>query len=337
VAPEKSPLRVGIILTNHFTLSAFAAFVDHLRLAADEGDRSWPIRVQWSIMAAQRRPIVASCGVMVEPTSELLPPDALDYLAVVGGILHDGSQIDQSTVRYLRRVGTTRLPMIGICTGSFVLCRAGLMKGHRSCVSWYHYRDFREMFPDHDAVTDRLFLTDRLRITCAGGAGAAALASHLIERHLGGAIAQKATQILLFDGAKSVADTQPHPLVPECVAEPRVRRALLLIEQGLTQPVSIRGVASELGISVRQLERLCRRHLGMGPAAVHRRMRMRFANWLIENTDRPIMEVAVEAGFNDGAHFSREFKRIYGVSPSRHRLIPRPPVGMDRALTRVFE
>ena len=76
MAPEKSPLRVGIILTNHFTLSAFAAFVDHLRLAADEGDRSWPIRVQWSIMAAQRRPIVASCGVMVEPTSELLPPFA---------------------------------------------------------------------------------------------------------------------------------------------------------------------------------------------------------------------------------------------------------------------
>jgi transcriptional regulator GlxA family with amidase domain len=48
--PERSarpPLRVGIVLAHHFTLSAFAVFVDHLRLAADEGDRSRPLHVQW--------------------------------------------------------------------------------------------------------------------------------------------------------------------------------------------------------------------------------------------------------------------------------------------------
>jgi transcriptional regulator GlxA family with amidase domain len=48
-------------------------------------------------------------------------------------------------------------------------------------------------------VADRLFLADGPRITCAGGAGAAALATHLIERHLGRAVAQKASQVLLFD------------------------------------------------------------------------------------------------------------------------------------------
>ena len=32
----RAPLRVGIILAEHFTLSAFAVFIDHLRLAADE-------------------------------------------------------------------------------------------------------------------------------------------------------------------------------------------------------------------------------------------------------------------------------------------------------------
>ena len=33
----REPLRVGVILAEHFTLSAFAVFIDHLRLAADEG------------------------------------------------------------------------------------------------------------------------------------------------------------------------------------------------------------------------------------------------------------------------------------------------------------
>lgn len=335
--PQRPRLRVGIILAERFTLSAFATFVDHLRLAADEGDRSRPLFVQWSIMSARGEPVIASCGVRVQPTSGLLPPEALDYVVVVGGILHVGPQVDECTLRYLRQAGATRVPLIGICTGSFVLCRAGVMQGHRSCVSWYHYQDFREMFPDHEVVADRLFVTDGLRTTCAGGAGTAALAAHLIERHLGRATAHKATQILLFDRPRCAGDPQPHPPTSEGVIEPRVRRALLLIEQNLTRPVSIAGIASELGISVRQLERLCRRHLGLGPAALLRRMRIRFAHWLVENTNRSVMEIAVEAGFSDGAHFSRQFKRAYGLSPSRHRLEAHRAVDTDRAVVRVFE
>ena len=85
---NRPPLRVGVILAHHFTLSAFAVFVDHLRLAADEGDRSRPLHVQWSIMASNRNENVpASCGVMLEPTSALLPPETLDYVVVIGGIL----------------------------------------------------------------------------------------------------------------------------------------------------------------------------------------------------------------------------------------------------------
>ena len=330
-------LRVGIILAEHFTLSAFAVFVDHLRLAADEGDRSRPMRVQWSIMSARHEPISASCGVALQPTSALLSPDALDYVVVVGGILHAGPQVDEFTLRYLREAGASRTPLIGICTGSFVLCRAGLMKGRRSCVSWYHYQDFREAFPDHEVVADRLFLADGPRITCAGGAGAAALASHLIERHLGRATAYKASQVLLFDGPRQGTDAQPHPPMSESVNEPRVRRALLLMEQNLTRPIAVAAIAEELGVSVRQLERLCREHLGLGPASLYRQLRMRYANWLIENTDRSVTEIAIEAGFADCAHFSRQFKDVYGFSPSRHRVQPHQTGSADVAHARVFE
>jgi len=333
----REPLRVGVILAEHFTLSAFAVFIDHLRLAADEGDRSRPVHVQWSIMASRQESVPASCGVMIEPTSRFLPPESLDYVVVIGGLLHAGPQIDEATIRYLREVAETRVPLIGICTGSFILCRAGLMRGRRSCVSWYHYQDFLEAFPDHDVVADRLFLADGPRITCAGGAGAAALATHLIERHLGSAVAQKASQVLLFDKPRSGSDAQPHPPLSETVSEPRVRRALLLMEQNLNRPIAIAAVAEELGMSVRQLERLCREHVGLGPASLYRQLRMRYANWLIENTDRSVTEIAIEAGFADCAHFSRQFKDAYGLSPSTRRLQPNRPLSGDAARARVFE
>ena len=167
----RAPLRVGMILADNFTLSAFALFIDHLRLAADEGDRSRPLNVQWSIMASRPDPLRASCGVMTTPTSNFLDPRELDYVVMVGGVLHAGRQIDDATERYLKRVAEAGVPLIGMCTGSFILCRIGLMKGRKACVSWYHYQDFLDEFPDHDVVADRLFVADGDRITCSGGAG----------------------------------------------------------------------------------------------------------------------------------------------------------------------
>ena len=334
---SRPPLRVGIVLAHHFTLSAFAVFVDHLRLAADEGDRSRPLHVQWSIMAARPEAVAASCGVMLQPTHALLTPETLDYVVVIGGILHAGPQIDESTTRYLREVGSTNVPLIGICTGSFILCRAGLMKGRRSCVSWYHYQDFLEAFPNQEVIADRLFLADGPRITCAGGAGAAALATYLIEQHLGRAVAQKASQVLLFDRTRSGSEAQPHPPLSESVTEPRVRRALLLMEQNLARPIAVAAVAAELGLSARQLERLCRQHAGMGPASLYRQLRMRYANWLIENTDRSVTDIANEAGFADCAHFSRQFKDAYGLSPTSRRLQPQHTVNGAQARARIFE
>jgi len=333
----RAPLRVGIILAEHFTLSAFAVFTDHLRLAADEGDRSRPLHVQWSIMASRQVSVPASCGVLIEPTSGFIPPEQLDYVVVVGGILHAGPQVDEATVRYLREANASNIPLIGICTGSFILCRAGLMKGRRSCVSWYHYQDFLEAFPGQTVIADRLFLADGPRITCAGGAGTAALATHLIEQHLGRAVAQKASQVLLFDRERSGSDAQPHPPLSETVREPRVRRALLLMEQNLTRPVAIAAIADELGVSVRQLERVCREHVGMGPASLYRQLRMRYAHWLVENTDRSVTEIAIEAGFADCAHFSRQFKDAYGLSPSTRRLQPNRSTFSDAAGGRVYE
>ena len=183
------------------------------------------------------------------------------------------------------------------------------------------------MSPDHEAPADRRLLADGLRITCA-------VAAILIERHLGRAAALKANQVLLFNRHRGTGYTQPHAQISECIDEPRVRRALLLMEQNLTQWLPMGSAATELGISVRQLERLCRRHFDVEPAAQYRQMRMRFAHWLIESTARPVIEIATEAGFNDGAHFCRQSKENYGLSPSHHRRKAHGTSVTHRLLTR---
>jgi transcriptional regulator GlxA family with amidase domain len=193
------------------------------------------------------------------------------------------------------------------------------MARRRSCVSWYHLRDFTEEFPEHEAIADQLFLVDGDRITCSGGSGVADLAAFLIARHIGGAAAQKSLHVLQLERARDGWSAQPHPPIGHQIADERVRRALLLMEQAITDPLPIARIAASLRISLRQLDRLFHEVLGIGPGAAYRRLRLRYARLLLETTSQTVTEVAVESGFADCAHFTRQFKELFGVTPSRAR------------------
>ncbi|WP_328838263.1 GlxA family transcriptional regulator [Methylobrevis albus] len=312
-------LDVGFLLANHFTLSAFSLFIDHLRLAADDGDRSRPIRARWQVMSSRQDPIRASCGIGITPTAGLGDPASFDYIVVVGGLLHTGAPFDEETLAWLKKAAALGVPLVGLCTGSFVLARAGLMTGRRCCVSWYHYQDFRTEFPHHAPVADRLYVIDGNRITCAGGGGVADLATALIEKHIGRAVAQKSRHVLLLDRARSASEAQPHPPVAEGVADDRVRRALLLMEQNIAVPLPIADIARRVRVSTRQLERLFHAVLGQRPAEFYRQLRLRYARFLLDTTDRSVTAIALDAGFSDCAHFSRQFKAMHGFTPSDSR------------------
>jgi transcriptional regulator GlxA family with amidase domain len=312
-------LSVGFVLAQNFTLSAFSLFIDQLRLAADEGDRSRQILCHWSVMTRRMAPVPASCGVLVSGTSDLTDPRRFDYIVVVGGILHGGPQLDEATVAYLQEAARQGVALVGLCTGSFILARAGLMKDRQVCVSWYHYQDFVSEFDDSVPVADRLFVADGDRITCAGGGGTADLATFLIERHIGRSVAQKSRHVLMLDRARAGNDAQPHPPVVDGVLDERVRRAMLLMEQNITDPMPIADIAARLQLSTRQLERLFLGITGTGPAEFYRSLRLRYARWLLDNTSRQVTDIALDAGFSDCAHFSRQFKAAHGFAPSERR------------------
>ncbi|WP_185984084.1 GlxA family transcriptional regulator [Aureimonas mangrovi] len=316
-------LRVGFVLAHQFTLSALSLFTDTLRLAADEGDRSRPIHCSWAVMSARSEPMRSSCGISVSRTSPFVDPRMFDYVVAVGGLLHGGQQMDTAGVDYLRSAAAAGVPLIGVCTGSFILSRAGLMKGRRTCVSWYHFADFEAEFPDQTPDADRLFITDRDRITCAGGSGVADLAAHLIATHVSAAAAQKSLHVLQLQNARAGTDPQPHANVVPADDE-RVRRAVLVMEQHVAEPLPIEAIANKLRLSTRQLERLFNDTLAISPAMAYRQLRLRYARRLLETTRKSVTQIAVEAGFCDGAHFARQFRGYFGVAPRDARAHARP-------------
>jgi transcriptional regulator GlxA family with amidase domain len=320
--PHDSPrlrLRVGFVLANNFTLSALALFVDTLRLAADEGDLSRRIQCDWKVMSSGAHWLRASCGLEVHPDSGLLDPSQFDYIAVIGGVLHQGQQVDAATEDYLKKAAAAQVPLIGVCTGTFVLARAGLLDGRRCCVSWYHHSDMVREFANVEPVSDRLFLIDGNRITSSGGAGVADLAATLVNRHVGSAAAHKSLGVLLFESPRPDDAPQPLPsFVPQSVS-PTVRRVVSLMEQNLEDPLPLSALAARAGVGERQLSRLFVADFGQPPAAVYRRIRVHYGRWLLEHSTQSVTGIAAVAGFADGAHFGKEFRRAFGTSPAEFR------------------
>lgn len=313
------PLSVGFVLVKQFTLCAFANFVDVLRLAADEGDRSRPIRCQWAVISADMAPIASSCGVLIQPQDRLGDPRRFDYVVVVGGLLTDLAEGDPRIDDFLRLAALRDIPLVGLCTGPFVLHRAGLMNGYRCCVSWFHHNDFLEAFDGFRPVSDRIFVVDRDRLTCSGGASTAHLAAYLVERHVGRAQAMKSLHIMMINGADVGETPQPGMPLDLATADPLVQRVLLMMQLHLDAPLSIFRIARLVGLGKRRIERRFRTVFGRSPLEVYRQMRLGQARHLIEHTQRSITSIAAECGFCDSSHLSRAFRQEYGVSPASFR------------------
>ena len=318
----KSPpprLRVGFILAPRFTLCAFANFVDVLRLAADEGDRSRPIHCRWRILSPTAEPIESSCGVRIEPEDRPGDPRQFDYIVVVGGLIGEIERLHSGQIAFLRQAAQAGVPLVGVCTGAFILHRAGLMDGYKCCVSWFHHQDFLDQFDGLVPVSNQIFVADRDRLSCSGGASSAQLAAYLVKRHIGQAAARKSLSIMIIDEAMEGERPQPGLPMELHTQDLLVRRALLAMQQHMDSPLSVSRIAESLSVSRRQLERHFSEQLGVTPGDADKQIRIAQARHLLTTTHRSISEIAAETGFCDASHFIRVFKASEAAAPAAWR------------------
>ena len=312
-------LSVGFILARRFTLCAFANFVDVLRLAADEGDRSRPILCAWTVLSDTMNPIASSCGVHVQPTERLGDPKKFDYIVVIGGLIDEIPNLSREYTRYLQHAAASGVPLVGVCTGAFILHGARLMDGYRCCVSWFSHADFLEQFDGLTPVSDQIFIVDRDRLTCSGGASSAHLAAYLVEKHVGRAQASKSLHIMIIDDALSAEKPQPGIPIDIKTNDQLVKKALLLMQQNMDITLSASEIARRLGVNRRRLERHFQDAVGMAPTLAYKIIRLEYAEFLLRHTEQPVTGIANSTGFCDSSHFIRAFRERRGVTPAVFR------------------
>jgi transcriptional regulator GlxA family with amidase domain len=91
------------------------------------------------------------------------------------------------------------------------------------------------------------------------------------------------------------------------------------MEQHLDDSLTIENIAAAVGLCRRQLERLFENKAGMSPATAYTMVRMKKARHLLTQSNAQMIEIALDVGYNNASHFSRTFKRVYGITPTELR------------------
>lgn len=103
--------------------------------------------------------------------------------------------------------------------------------------------------------------------------------------------------------------------------EPRLHGLLGRIIQNPEQEWSIQAMASVAHLSRSQLIRLFNQHLGVSPHAFVHKLRLQKAAMLLKQSNHSVLAVALSSGFLSETHFSKAFKKFYGISPSQYRMM----------------
>lgn len=319
-------LRIAILLLPDFTLSAFSLFLDPIRLAADERDGSRQIRCKWHVLTLNNLPVKSSCGVEVYPTASRLDHSDIDWLVVVGGLTRTSIHDDYRVLSFIEQAANDDVRIIGLCTGVFSMAAAGILDDQVCCVSWFHRDEFLSKYDFENVDSTRLFHIGDRHITCAGGIGAALVAFEVIRRSLGDGVASKSAKILLMPQSWGYSPEQPMAPFTGVQSE-KVRDALHYIEGRIDQKIEMQGVADSIGVSVRQLERLFKDHVGHSPSRAVTLLRTEKGRALLTETEESIIDIALACGYQTPSHFGVAFKEKFGTSPAAYRKKVREKAG----------
>jgi len=313
-------LRVGIVLWPGFPLLSLAGLCDGLRHAADLGDQSRQMRCTWEVVGHTGEAVKASCGIRVPVDRSLSQPGAYDYVAVIGGLLPQIADAPPHYAPFLAATAASGVPLIGICTGSFVLARLGLLNGHVPCIHPFHVPDWQALYPGAPFKSNAHFAVGHDRITCPGGISIVELAAELVRRHCGADRAAKVVhQMTVNVQGEATHVARHHALGYNSTDHEKLRQAVVLMEKNLVTPLEIAVIAKLVDSSSRQLERVFVAELGATPSEYYRSTRLKYARWLLTTTDLPVVTIAYESGFSDASHFIRHFQQLYGMAPGRLR------------------
>jgi AraC family transcriptional regulator, glycine betaine-responsive activator len=312
---QSPPRRIVFLLVPNYSMIAFSCAIEPLRMANWLSGRN----IYESVVASlDGQPVRASNGLYMTPCVDLHTIRQAHVVFLCGGIDPDTSLVSKIKPP-LQELVRKKSALGGICTGSYLLAKAGLLNGYRCTVHWENINAMYDEFPQL-VVSPDLFELDRDRFTCSGGSAPLDMMLTLIGRDQGGALATAIAEMFVCERIRGVHDRQRIPLKQRFgSSQPKLMEAVELMEANIEEPMSLDELSSHVGISRRQLERLFQKHLHCVPTRHYLELRLRRARELLLRSSKSIVDIAFSCGFVSAPHFSKCYRDYFKISPREER------------------
>ncbi len=312
---DRRPKRFVFVLQKNFTMLCFACALESLRIANRMAGRTL---YEWILVGEGGEEVSCSAGTGFRVDSDLCELSRDDTILVCGGI-----DVREATTRkilnWLRREARRGATIAGLCTAGYTLAKAGLLDGRKATIHWENQDSFREEF-DEVELTKSVFVVDGNRITTAGGTASIDMMLKLIADEHGEELANAVADQLIYSSIRTDQDTQRLSVPTRIgVRHPKLSQVIQMMEQNIEEPISPSILASDAGMSTRQLERLFRRYLNRSPKRYYMELRLQRARNLLMQTDMSVINVALACGFASPSHFSKCYRAQYDTTPYRER------------------
>jgi transcriptional regulator GlxA family with amidase domain len=227
------------------------------------------------------------------------------------------------------RLQSTRARRFGsICTGAFVLAKAGLLDGRRATTHWNWASELAQDHPRVAVDPDPIYIQDGSCYTSAGVTAGIDLCLALVEEDFGRPLALRIAQMMVVFLRRPGGQSQFSATLEAQTRETRSLGDLLpWLPDHLRHDLSVDSLARRAAMSARNFARLFKQELGKTPGKHIEDLRLEAARRQLESTSRSTDEIAAACGLGSAEVLRRMFRRRLQITPSQYRASfgkPRP-------------
>jgi transcriptional regulator GlxA family with amidase domain len=272
------------------------------------------------LVAERAGPVVTSSGVTLTAEQALgSVRGAIDTLIIPGG-LQGALDSASPLVPIVSRLAPRVRRLASVCSGAFILSRAGLLDGRAAVTHWAACDQLRRSNPRCRVEDDRIFVRDGNVWTSAGVSTGIDLALAMVEEDHGAQLALEISRWLVVYLRRPGGQSQfSAPLAAQVAERDGIRKLLLWMSENVQADLSVAALAQRASMSERTFARVFNAETRFTPAAYVERLRVDAARRTLESSKKSVKQIARLCGFGTVGTMHRAFRRSVGSTPLEYR------------------
>ena len=274
-------------------------------------------RYDFAICGPGGRPVQASPGFTVTPSADLTRLESADLIGVPA--MGVDVEVPAEVSAALRQAVHRGARIVTLCSGIFVLLRAGLLDGKRCTTHWMYAEELAARCPTARVEPDLLYVQDGLLITSAGSAAGIDACLHIVRAEHGSKVANAVARRMVVPPHRAGGQRQYiEAPVPRSDAD-TLAPLLDWVVGHLHEPLTVEMLAEQATMSPRTFARRFRAETGTTPHSWITLQRLLLAERLLEDGDDPVELVASRVGFGTAAALRHHFQQHRHTTPMAFR------------------